>query len=282
MRFHDPQLAAEHADLRLALIGRMRDHYSWHDVPCVLCGPDVPTSLHTTKWTMDVRACDGCGHLFVSPRLPEEAVPELYGHAYWDEYSRGIGSPTLADRIAFDHQNGFGKLARDVEPFTGPCRLLDVGASNGGMVRAARERGFAAEGIEPSPETCAVAKDAHGIDLICGDVRTAGLADASFDVVTMHDVLEHVFEPLEILAACRQVLAPGGLLVIETPTTDSSDFLVTGDDWSDLSPLEHVHLFSEANLARALERCGFAVIDLYCPHENNVIAIAEARREVAA
>jgi len=276
MQFYDPEAAARNQGLRDQLVDRMRSTYLWQEVPCVLCGPGAPSSYAVSKYGIDLRRCDWCDHLFVSPRLPEEAVPDLYGNAYWDDYARGVGSPTLEDRVAYDYQNGFGKLGRDVLPHRTGGRLLDVGASNGGMVRAARDRGFAAEGVEPSPETCAIAKRAHDIDLHCWDVRHLGLPARTFDVVTMHDVLEHLFEPIEVLRECRRLLAPGGLLVLETPTTDSLDFLVQGIGWADLSPLEHVNLFSEANAARAVRLAGFSVVDLYCPHENNVVVVAEA------
>jgi 2-polyprenyl-3-methyl-5-hydroxy-6-metoxy-1,4-benzoquinol methylase len=231
--------------------------------------------LAITKDGIDVRRCSECGHLFVSPRLPEAAVSELYGNAYWDTYTQAIGSPALRDRVRFDYENGFGKLNRDVLPYRQSGRLLDVGASNGGLVRAARERGFTAEGLEPSADICALAAELQGIELYCGDIRDGHYPSGSFEIVTMHDVLEHVFEPLEILEACREVLVPGGILITETPTTEALDGRLDLAQWECMSPLEHVHLFSEANLARLYARAGFEIIDLYCPHENNVIVIGE-------
>lgn len=276
MRFHDPDLAAQHTGLLDGLVARLRERYVWEDVACALCGPNASSSYATTKHGIDLRTCDACGHLYVSPRLPEEAVTELYGSAYWDDHAKAVGSPTLAERVAFDYQNGFGKLARDVQPYRRQGRLLDVGASNGGMVRAAREQGYVASGIEPSPDICALSERENGVELICGDLRTADLPPESLEIVTMHDVLEHLFDPIGTLRACREVLATGGLLVVETPTTDSLERHLRGDAWSQLNPLAHVNLFSEANLVRALTSNGFRLLDCYCPHENNVIVVGEA------
>jgi SAM-dependent methyltransferase len=272
-RFHVPELAEQHRQRRDDVIDRLRAQYRWDDVPCVLCGPAAATSHATTVDGIDLRTCDECGHLFVSPRLPEAAVADLYGQAYWTDYCLGIGSPTLAERTEYDYRNGFGKLQRDVLPFASAGRLLDVGASNGGTVRAARDLGFAAQGVEPSADICAAAKEAHGIELYCGDLRDLGLAAGSFDVVLLHDVVEHLFEPLAVLEACRRVLADGGVLVAETPTTDALTYVVDGDNWECMSPLEHVHLFSEENLARLVRRAGFRIADLYCPHEDNVVIV---------
>ena len=41
-----------------------------------------------------------------------------------------------------------------------------------------------------------------------------------FDVICMFHVLEHIFEPAELLSRCLARLAPGGRLVIEVPSLD--------------------------------------------------------------
>jgi SAM-dependent methyltransferase len=277
MEFHDPDKVRANRHIMERLVADFRARYEWIDVPCVVCGtPAEDTSFAFEKWGMDMRRCDGCGHLFVSPRLPEAAVPELYSSSYWTEYCQAIGSPTLAERLEFDHRNGFGKLHRDVLPFRSSGRLLDLGASNGGAVRAAVELGFEAYGLEPSSEICDLARRAHGVQMFAGSLAEQSFPDGWFDVVISHDVLEHMFEPVVELREVRRVLGPGGLLVIETPTTDSLNALDDGVDWAVYSPLEHVHLFSERNLSRVVAEAGFRIVDLYCPHEENAIVIGEA------
>lgn len=276
MDFHDQDKAREEANLMAALVTEMRERFTWEDVACAVCGEAGPTTPAFEKWGLAMVTCDRCGHLFVSPRLPEEAVPVLYGSMYWEDYSIAIGSPTLAARADWDYRNGFTKLQRDVLPFRTSGRLLDVGASNGGMVRAARESGFEAVGVEPSSDICALAREANGATMICGDIRTLKLKAASYDIVTLHDVLEHVFDPVGTLRACRHVLAPGGLLVVEMPSGDSVQALAEGVDWAVYSPLEHVNIFSEANAARIVREAGFVIVDQYDPHEENQIIIGEA------
>ncbi|HEX3345333.1 MAG TPA: class I SAM-dependent methyltransferase [Polyangiaceae bacterium] len=51
------------------------------------------------------------------------------------------------------------------------------------------------------------------------------LAPASFDVVMMISVLEHVWEPLEVLRECRRVLRPTGTLVLNVPNWRGKTFL---------------------------------------------------------
>jgi SAM-dependent methyltransferase len=276
MEFHNATKARENEQLMVDLAAEMRAKYTWEDVACAVCGEATATTAAFEKWGLAMRTCDVCGHLFVTPRLPEAAVPELYGSTYWEAYSQAIGSPTLEQRVDWDYRNGFTKLQRDVLPFRASGRLIDVGASNGGMVRAARESGFDACGVEPSPEICELARRAHGVTMHCGDIRTLALPAASFDVVTMHDVLEHVFDPAGTLRAIRRVLAPGGLLVVEMPSGDSVLALEQGVDWAVFSPLEHVNIFTQRNAARLVRAAGFRIVDHYDPHEENQIIIGEA------
>lgn len=276
MEFHNHETAKAQRALMEQLGAEMVAKYGAADVPCAVCGTFTSTRPAFEKWGLAMVTCADCGHLFVSPRLPEEAVPELYGSVYWDDYSKAIGSPSLSERVEWDYRNSFFKLQRDVLPFRTSGRLIDVGASNGGMVRAANESGFEAVGIEPSPDICALAREANGVTMICGDIRHAKLSASSFDVVTMHDVLEHVFDPIGTLRACRRVLKPGGLLVVEMPDAESVLALAEGPDWAVFSPLEHVNLFTQANAARIVRAAGFSIVDHYDPHEENQIIIGEA------
>ena len=274
LTFHDPERAEAHAHLLDALVERLQRH-TWSEVPCVVCGEaeDLPVAFE--KHGVKIRRCGGCSHLFVSPRLPDEAVPELYSSAYWDDYMRAIGSPTLAERVPFDYQNGWAKLRRDILPWRSGGRLLEVGASNGGLVKAADEAGFDAVGIEPAEEICALARRMHGVDMRCTTLPEAGFEPESFDVIAYYDVLEHLFDPRRELEEVRRVIAPGGLLVIETLTSASLKLIEEGENWFLLNPVEHVHFFDEGNGALLAEQCGLRVLDLYCPHEDNWILIAE-------
>jgi SAM-dependent methyltransferase len=275
MRFHDPKLASERRHILDQLIARMRS-YPWSDVPCVVCGEGERLDVALEKWGITMKRCEVCDHLFTSPRMPEHAVPELYGSFYWEQYQVAIGSPSIQERLAFDSGNGHLKLRRDVLPHRGSGRLLDVGASSGGLVKQASDMGFDAAGLEPSPEICTLARRAHGVTMYCGTLAEQEFADGAFDVITLHDVLEHMFEPVREIREMRRVLAPGGLVAIETPTSLSRNHADQGVEWTTISPLEHVHVFNEANAERILVDNGFRVVDLYSPNEDNWIAVGEA------
>nr|WP_221269797.1 class I SAM-dependent methyltransferase [Deinococcus budaensis] len=80
--------------------------------------------------------------------------------------------------------------------------VLDVGAGDGRLLAALRERGHRGRrvGLDPSP----------GPGVLPGEAETLPFAPASFDVVLLVRVLAHLPGPERALAEARRVLRPGG------------------------------------------------------------------------
>ncbi len=103
-------------------------------------------------------------------------------------------------------------------------RLLDVGCSSGHFLKVALDHGYDIHGVEPNPEMAKFATESLKLPKIqCGTLHAAHYPDASFDAVTLWDVLEHVEDPGGILEEVRRVLRPGGWLV-------GSDWIRTVDE----------------------------------------------------
>jgi SAM-dependent methyltransferase len=58
---------------------------------------------------------------------------------------------------------------------------------------------------------------AYSVDVV-GDARIMPFADASMDVVLITQVLEHIPEPIAVIAEIRRVLKPGGTLLLSVPS----------------------------------------------------------------
>lgn len=141
-------------------------------------------------------------------------------------------------------------------------RLLDVGASFGHFLAEARSR-FTATGIEVSPSAVAWARRTFDVDVKVGSIYELGdqLSDrGAFDVVTCWDVVEHLEHPASALERLRRCLAPKGRLFLSTPDAGSLVARLMGSRWHYLDPVQHLNLFSRANLARLLDAAGFRLI----------------------
>jgi SAM-dependent methyltransferase len=87
------------------------------------------------------------------------------------------------------------------------------------------------------------------------------LADQAFDVVLMVSVLEHLWEPREILSACHGLLRAGGALVVNVPNWLGKRFLEFSAFRLGLSPAiemdDHKMYYSKRDLWPMLVRAGF-------------------------
>jgi 2-polyprenyl-3-methyl-5-hydroxy-6-metoxy-1,4-benzoquinol methylase len=101
--------------------------------------------------------------------------------------------------------------------------VLDAGCGEGYGARLLAELGGARRcvGIDIDERTIAAARETYGngeaLEFEAGDVTRLPFEDASFDVVTCFETVEHVSAQRDAVAELARVLRPGGLLLISSP-----------------------------------------------------------------
>jgi len=99
--------------------------------------------------------------------------------------------------------------------------LLDVGCGIGTFLQQPQQEGWSVAGLELSPAVAAYAREQRGLEVDTGSIESpTSFPPASFDVVTMFGVSEHLANPQCAAQECVRVLRPGGFLVLQTPTED--------------------------------------------------------------
>ena len=99
-------------------------------------------------------------------------------------------------------------------------RLVDIGTGTGRMIELFGARASSAIGIDRSSEMLRLARvkleasGLRGASLRQGDMYALPLADASADVVILHQVLHYAQAPGHAIAEAARLLAPGGRLLI--------------------------------------------------------------------
>ena len=100
--------------------------------------------------------------------------------------------------------------------------VLDVGCGGGILTHAMAQAGADALGIDLATKSLQIAK-LHALEAQSTDtyrhVAVEALAQempASFDVVTCMEMLEHVPDPASVVAACAQLVKPGGWVFFST------------------------------------------------------------------
>ena len=191
----------------------------------------------------------------------------------------------------------------DIAPASGPTidrltalvtsrsEVLDFGCGDGvtvGTWLAARSRRYV--GFDVSTTAVAHARSL-GLDarVIPPDGRLP-FADASFDLVTCVEVLEHLFEPQVALAELRRLIRPGGAIFATVPNlaywrrradlfalgrwNPAGDSLSVQQPWRD----PHIRFFTRAALARLLLSYGFEEVVVHGQGGGVPVAIPGLRR----
>ncbi|MEW6271789.1 MAG: class I SAM-dependent methyltransferase [Thermodesulfobacteriota bacterium] len=212
-----------------------------------------PGTARFVKRGFVVAACADCGCHFVPDPVPAAAT---YDEAYFaGEGECGYGG-YLADREVI--LANFARRARWIARLAPGKRVLDVGAAYGFFVAAARAAGFVASGLEPVPACAAFARRELGVEIVTGCIEDAPLPAGGFDVITLFDVIEHLAQPAVALRRIRALLAPGGVVVIETGDLGGLLVRVVGSSWYYYDPPQHLTYFSLASLEQVLLRTGFS------------------------
>ena len=229
---------------------------------CPLCG----SPLHATLFRdppYEVRRCAACELAYVTPRRSPEALAAMYGQ---DTYWRSPSPKTHGYADYRSEQDRYLRTFRrrlDYALADGPTggRALDVGAAAGFCMAVLRERGFDVFGVEVSPVIAAYGREQLGFSerVFVGTLAQAPLEPGSFDLVCMWDVVEHVPDPVGLLVRARELLAPGGRLVLETQDIDSRFARLLGERWHHFKHAEHIYHFNPRSVRRLLEMSGFEV-----------------------
>lgn len=144
------------------------------------------------------------------------------------------------------------------------ARVLDVGCASGRMMEVLRDRGYTQlTGMDISEHAVQETtrkgfEDVHEANLQEG----VSLSEGAYDAVFMLDVIEHFTRPYDALQEVRRLLAPGGVLVVTTPNSNSVLRYVLGKRWA-LADKSHVFYFTPFSLGYLLGKVGLRVRSLH-------------------
>jgi SAM-dependent methyltransferase len=238
----------------------------WTERTCPLCGGKDAREILPSN--IDLAKLDDFA--FASRKLPEYMHPRmvecvqcvmLYGNPVlsWSTVSQGY------QEAAFDSQEESALAAityrdllrKHVTTLSGRDAALDIGAGDGAFLEQLLAEGFKeVTGVEPSAAPIAAAKPQIRERLRHDFFRAEDYAPGSFDAVTCFQVMEHVWDPLEISRSVFRLLKPGGVFFVVVHNRRALSARILGPR-SPIFDLEHLQLFSKPTICGLLSRAGF-------------------------
>jgi 2-polyprenyl-3-methyl-5-hydroxy-6-metoxy-1,4-benzoquinol methylase len=158
-----------------------------------------------------------------------------------------IGLNAESDKIRYmDSENTSGKL-------------IDVGCGGGRFLARMKKRGWDVEGVDLDPKVVKKVSSKYGIKVREGDILNCNLAEATYDLVTLNQTIEHLYDPKKSLQECLRILKPGGKIVITTPNPISLAAGMFRNNWRGWEPPRHLYLFSPISISNLLNELGFKI-----------------------
>jgi len=249
--------------------------------------------LFRAPGTWDMWKCPLCGLIWLNPFPSKESLGIIYEgyytHASTDYFINSTKAKRIKDQVVnyFQIQSYLKLGYRDPLtetrrifafnlgplPFLGKYdqlsimnvrsswgkRILDVGAGNGEYLKLMSSLGWEVEGTETDKSAIDFAQSSLGITMHHGFITDLKLPAASYDVITMNHVLEHVYDPVSVLIECKRLLRPGGRLVILTPNSASLGHRWFRSNWRGHEIPRHMNVFSVRNFRILTQKTGLKI-----------------------
>lgn len=232
---------------------------------CPVCGS---TSIHQIVSPVDhtvslehfaIWQCANCSLRFTQNGPAPDQIGRYYqseNYISHSETSRGlvnwlylqVRKITLASKRRFIEEET--KLKRG--------SLLDIGAGAGAFVHHMQQHGWSIEGLEPDDTAIDRARHQYGLNLKAAS-GLFHLPEASYDVITMWHVLEHVHDLHAYISQIKKISKPGGKVFIAVPNYTSYDAVHYGEAWAAYDVPRHLYHFSPAAMHELMRIHGCAI-----------------------
>jgi 2-polyprenyl-3-methyl-5-hydroxy-6-metoxy-1,4-benzoquinol methylase len=257
---------------------------------CLACGSsgtqlyaDLRDNLFSApgSWTLAKCPDSACGLLWLDPAPHPDDLPLLY-HGYYTHGEEDIGLLLRAARAVYKSVSTclLAPLGVPLEQARArgmfidretPGSLLDIGCGDGRFLSLMAARGWQVAGVDFDAQAVAYARTIRKLNVQVGTAASHIGTGRKYDVVTASHVIEHVSEPETFLRQCRQLINPGGQIVLRTPNPASFGHRRYANAWRGLEPPRHLQLFTLAALAACAGKAGLRVVSGF-----TTIAEAEA------
>lgn len=255
------------------------------------------------KWHISKCSNQSCGLCWLDPAPIEADVPLLY-QKYYTHDTANRGTSLLWKIRPFFYwcyliatyppasALGLSRARRQIGPMflndVPPGELLDVGCGDGSFMDRMHKLGWSVTGLDFDAAAIEHAKLRYPFKFLSCDLAGAHFGENQFDAVTMSHVIEHVPNPVGLLAEARRVLRPGGTLVAITPNAGSFGHLKFEDCWRGLEPPRHMQIFALQALQACARQAGFEMVNVFSSAANadgitvGSLRIREAKRQAFA
>jgi SAM-dependent methyltransferase len=223
-----------------------------------------PICFSTEVWTCGqvpgniVRACSRCKCRYLNQFAEADATPVrrvLRAHpAVGDPFDETQHSSRARRKTA---QRRLSALRRQL---AARARVLEIGVREGSFGLAA-SREFEYVGIDAADASARGART-KGLEVYCASIAGFVNTGPAFDAITLFHVFENMADPHDALARLKDLLKPGGVLLLTAFDTEGLLYLATERKRMAHNFRRHLILYSRSALIELLEHSGFEIVSV--------------------
>lgn len=222
---------------------------------CPICETDDFHRLESRsleQCDLEPAICRGCGLVLIDPMWSDAEKEEVVPSSRRLHRARLANAPIEQGyrRMIPRAQRCMDILRQIIQPGD---QVLELGSGEGTLLRMLRDHGAEPVGSDLDPEGAKFVQQNFDIPVVVGPFEEADFGDRKFDAIVSAHVIEHVFEPIQVMQRARRLLKPGGYVFLETP-----NILRPKVGPRRLFSLPHNYYFSPRTLALILAKAGFA------------------------
>lgn len=136
-----------------------------------------------------------------------------------------------SEELIKERQKKYLKFINPLKILKDEVKALDIGCGRGEWISLLNENGFNARGIDINESMVRLASQ-KGLNAAVNDAlgELKSLDENSLDIITAFQVVEHIKfdDVLELIKEAKRVLAPCGILILETPNPEN---IIVGTQW---------------------------------------------------
>ena len=246
--------------LASAVAIRMTDRRNGYRAPrrCPVCFSNEVWNFAQIPGNV-VRACSRCKCRYLRRFEVDEETRPVRRILRAQPRAVETGEETLHRGVARE-KTSQRRLAALRRHLTSRARILEIGVRDGSF-GAAAAREFEYVGIDRA-EAVARAVRARGLDVYCSTVANFVNTGLAFDAIALFHVFENMADPHDALARMKDLLKPGGVLLLSTFDTEGLLYLLTERRWMTQNFRTHLILYSRSALIELLEHSGFEIVSI--------------------
>jgi 2-polyprenyl-3-methyl-5-hydroxy-6-metoxy-1,4-benzoquinol methylase len=210
---------------------------------------------------LTVKKCSVCDCRFVAPAPSADELARFYTSYYTGHVSLAPGEFAGKSQCSCPRHDYRLDELRSLTDWSGKA-VLDVGCGMGELLEACqRQLHMEIAGVDLDPDAVRRANERLQTQRILQGGIERFLGKSRFDLIIMHDLIEHPLDPLSLLEQASQLLAPSGCLLLWTPNGAFADAAAPAYTTFRVN-LEHMQYLTAKTIRFVLDKLPLSIVHL--------------------